>query len=272
MYLLTGAQINEDRASKAAAEDQKESKKGKVPVIEIFGPTIQGEGGVIGLQTYFLRMGGCDYRCTMCDSLHAVLPAQVKKNAAWMDQEELGKLLVAEMDKTQTDWLTISGGNPAMHDLSVLVGILKQNYKCIAVETQGTLWQDWLLGCDYVTVSPKGPGMGEIFEAEKFEQHVKQYLQMGIDFSVKFVVMHAMDIEFAKEVIGKYNLFRTAPVFLSLGNPVPPGQDAEVTDVRATVLNHYAQTVDDILAEPLLRQAKILPQFHVLLWGNKQGV
>jgi 7-carboxy-7-deazaguanine synthase len=33
------------------------------PVIEIFGPTIQGEGAEAGLATHFLRVGGCDYRC-----------------------------------------------------------------------------------------------------------------------------------------------------------------------------------------------------------------
>src|SRR6056297_3563779 len=41
-------------------------------VSEIFGPTIQGEGALIGVPTVFVRLGGCDYRCSWCDSLHAV--------------------------------------------------------------------------------------------------------------------------------------------------------------------------------------------------------
>lgn len=274
MYLLTGSMINEERASKAGSEDQKESKKGKVPVMEIFGPTIQGEGGVIGLQTYFLRLGGCDYRCTMCDSLHAVLPALVNKNGAWMDQNALADLLIAEMDKTGTRWLTLSGGNPAMHDLSTLVSRLNNDNKNIAVETQGTLWHDWLLGCDYVTISPKGPGMGEIFEPDKFENHLTQYNLHDVDCSVKFVIMHAMDLVFAKEIIERWDLFSKMPVYLSLGNPCPPGRDAgaDINDVRTTVLDHYSLTVEEILQDPFFRRAKVLPQFHVLLWGNKQGV
>lgn len=32
------------------------------PVIEIFGPTIQGEGALAGLPTYFIRFGGCETR------------------------------------------------------------------------------------------------------------------------------------------------------------------------------------------------------------------
>lgn len=275
MFLLTGAQINEDRASKAGTEDQKESKKGKIPVIEIFGPTIQGEGGVIGVQTYFARLGGCDYRCSMCDSLHAVLPALVHKNGAWMGQGELADLLIAEMAKTNTKWLTLSGGNPAMHDLTVLVQRLWGAGIQIAVETQGTLWQDWLIDCDYVTVSPKGPGMGETFDPKAFEEHFSRYNYNGVEYSVKFVIMQAADLEFAKDVISKWNLFNFCQVYLSLGNPIPPGKDLEqvtTSQVRETVLNAYAITVDEILQDPFFREARILPQFHVLLWGNKQGV
>ena len=36
-------------------------KLSKVPVIEIFGPTIQGEGMVVGQKTMFVRTAGCDY-------------------------------------------------------------------------------------------------------------------------------------------------------------------------------------------------------------------
>ena len=31
----------------------------KIPVLEIFGPTIQGEGRVIGRKTMFVRTAGC---------------------------------------------------------------------------------------------------------------------------------------------------------------------------------------------------------------------
>ena len=33
----------------------------KIPVLEIFGPTIQGEGMVVGQKTMFIRTAGCDY-------------------------------------------------------------------------------------------------------------------------------------------------------------------------------------------------------------------
>lgn len=40
----------------------------KLPVLEIFGPTFQGEGRAIGQKTMFVRTAGCDYHCDWCDS------------------------------------------------------------------------------------------------------------------------------------------------------------------------------------------------------------
>ena len=40
----------------------------KLPVLEIFGPTFQGEGRAIGQKTMFVRTAGCDYHCEWCDS------------------------------------------------------------------------------------------------------------------------------------------------------------------------------------------------------------
>ena len=51
----------------------------KVRVSEIFGPTVQGEGPLIGKPTVFVRTGGCDYRCNWCDTLYAVLPKHSKE-------------------------------------------------------------------------------------------------------------------------------------------------------------------------------------------------
>src|SRR5262249_59748602 len=45
-----------------------------IRISEICGPTIQGEGPLLGQPSVFVRTGGCDYRCAWCDTLYAVLP------------------------------------------------------------------------------------------------------------------------------------------------------------------------------------------------------
>ena len=60
-------------------------------IAEVFGPTIQGEGALIGEPTVFVRTGGCDYRCAWCDSMHAVDPAfrhdwaNMSTDAVWQE-------------------------------------------------------------------------------------------------------------------------------------------------------------------------------------------
>jgi 7-carboxy-7-deazaguanine synthase len=67
--------------SSVAAQASPRVKTRTFPVIEIFGPTIQGEGAEAGLSTHFLRVGGCDYRCSWCDTMYAVDPATVRATA-----------------------------------------------------------------------------------------------------------------------------------------------------------------------------------------------
>ena len=50
-----------------------------VPVAEVFGPTVQGEGELQGVPCYFVRLGGCDFKCSWCDTPHAVLPEEVRQ-------------------------------------------------------------------------------------------------------------------------------------------------------------------------------------------------
>ena len=60
----------------------------KIPVLEIFGPTIQGEGRVIGRKTMFVRTAGCDYRCSWCDSSFT-WDGSAKEDIRMMNAEEI---------------------------------------------------------------------------------------------------------------------------------------------------------------------------------------
>jgi 7-carboxy-7-deazaguanine synthase len=246
----------------------------KHPVMEIFGPTIQGEGMMLGMRTMFIRFGGCDYRCEKCDSLHAVLPELVKQGARYMNGDDIAEALVDFQDRERCDLVTFSGGNPCIHDLDSLVHHLKAiNKYRIAVETQGTIWQDWLLDVDYVTISPKGPGMGEKFEKDKLDIFLDK-LDLGPNYCLKVVIMDQRDIEFAADLANYYPFVTNNEKFyLSLGNPFPPRPDKRSNTLPIDeLLSSYKILTEDILKEPRLSQCIITPQLHVLLWGNKKGV
>lgn len=274
---------------KAALTDQKKEKR--IPLVEAFGPTIQGEGYMVGVRTTFLRFGLCDYKCVMCDSMHAVDPLQVKANATWLTQAEiLDRLLEVQQSKQDpyilnAEWVTFSGGNPCMHDLSELIQHIRgldatHGQIKIAVETQGTLLPEWLHYCDVVTVSPKSPGMGEKFEQDKFMRFLMAF-KYHKGFNVKVVVFSMQDIEFAKHINSLMIEEGLGDrMYLSLGNPFPPGltkiegEDGHITDddLRIRLLNDYRILTEDLLQEPWMRNVKFLPQLHVLTWANKQGV
>lgn len=244
----------------------------KIPVIELFGPTLQGEGQLIGQQTFFLRLGGCDYRCAMCDSLHAVLPSEVKKNATWMTQEEVFNELTSRPNNA-CRFVTLSGGNPCMWPLDDLVHSLRTNSWRIAVETQGTIRPPWINLCHYVTISPKGPGMGEKFEVDKLDFFISHLFEHWTHPCLKVVIFDQRDIEFAKELAQKY---LHLPMYLSLGNPTPPdnqkswgGNDSAATAIE--LLDRMRMLWEDIKLEPTLARVRFTPQLHLLLWGNARG-
>jgi 7-carboxy-7-deazaguanine synthase len=257
----------------------------KIPLVELFGPTVQGEGAVIGAPTYFLRFGLCDYDCKLCDSRHAVEPEQVRANAEWITQTVIHNQLVTYRSinhPTSCRTVTFSGGNPCIHDLSVLVHTLKDSGWKIHVETQGTFHPDWLFECDSVTCSPKAPGIGEKFDPKAFEEFMAAFDgSMNYEgLSLKIVVFDLPDLEFAGNLAfwcANHN-FPLEQFYLSQGNPYPPGiatyrqDDGSPNTIRNLLVTQYLALFDQIQKSPLLSSVKFLPQLHVWLHGNKQGV
>lgn len=256
----------------------------KFPLMELFGPTIQGEGPVIGHRTLFLRFGVCDYRCGMCDSLHAVIPELIKLHADYLTLAEIFELVMIRAQETACYNVTISGGNPLVHDLTGLVVSLKAVGFVINVETQGTIFRPWVTLCDNVVISPKSPGMKEKFELEKFDSFLSNVVHLK-NVSVKIVIFSMVDIEFALSVFDMLDGYLHVGGYLhigryiSLGNPMPPNEenapaefhrDKEFT--HKELMRHYRILMEDILKDRRLGNVIVLPQLHVVLWGNARGV
>lgn len=226
-----------------------------LPVVEIFGPVLQGEGRMIGAQTLFVRLGYCDYRCAWCDSLYAVTPELVQAHAERLTVEAI----VARLDALNptTPWVTLSGGNPAIHDLGALVARLHAGGRQIAVETQGTVFREWLRDCAVVTVSPKPPSSGMRTDYAQLDRFAALP-----NANLKVVVFDEADYAYARAIHLRYP---GVPFYLQVGNTV--GQDD--TAALLAKLDWLGRLA---LADPAMGAAVVLPQLHVLLYGNRRGM
>ena len=136
--------------------------------------TIQGEGAYTGHAAYFLRLGGCDVGCVWCD---------VKES--WdVSRHPLRSVeaMVAESHASGTQIVVITGGEPAMHDLSALTTALQKSGMRTHIETSGAypLTGVW----DWVCLSPK-----------KFKAPVQEvYAQAN---ELKIIVYNRTDLDWA---------------------------------------------------------------------------
>lgn len=242
-----------------------------IPVLEIFGPTIQGEGMVIGQKTMFVRTAGCDYRCSWCDSSFTWDGSgrdQIRMLSPEDVMEELKRL-----GGERFSHVTISGGNPVLlPQLDGLVGLLHSHGIRTAVETQGSKWQDWLLAVDDVTLSPKPPSSGMTTDWDMLDKIVGKLsgrLQSHPmrQVSLKVVVFDDIDFQYAKQVHKRYPL---VPMYLQVGNP--DTHTADNGKLLEQLLEKYESLIQKTVASGDLNDVKVLPQLHAFLWGNKRGV
>jgi 7-carboxy-7-deazaguanine synthase len=157
------------------------------PVMEAFA-TVQGEGAHSGTPCWFIRLGGCDVGCVWCD---------VKDS--W-DVDAHPRQSVQQMVQAASDsgrkTVVITGGEPAMHNLSVLTAGLKAAGLHTHIETSGThpLTGNW----DWVTLSPK--------KFKACREDVYPYAD-----ELKVVVFHRSDMDWAanhaEKVSDKCDLF-----------------------------------------------------------------
>lgn len=151
------------------------------PIMEHFY-TLQGEGKYTGTSAYFIRIGGCDVGCVWCDvkeswdaSIHPKMSVEELKN------------IVAQYPG---DLVVITGGEPAMYDLTVLIEALHSIGKYVAIETSGT--SNLIGDVDWYTFSPK-----------KFKAPVDEAYMRASE--LKIVIFHKSDLAWAEDHSQKVN-------------------------------------------------------------------
>lgn len=115
-----------------------------LPLVENFY-TIQGEGFNAGKPAWFIRLGGCDVRCSLCDSKNTWDASQFP--CVTIDE------IIRPIRETSVRNVVITGGEPLMYSLdSLCIALKKEDYE-ISLETSGT---HPLSGTfDWICLSPK---------------------------------------------------------------------------------------------------------------------
>ena len=117
----------------------------------------QGTGCLAGKRQDFVRLAGCNVRCPLranCDQPEALGSKGDDKTIA---------NIVGEM---KTDWLHITGGEPAEHEHMVaLCDAATEAGKWVQVQTSGTIPIKWNY-MPFVSVSPKGQKIENVRTSE----------------------------------------------------------------------------------------------------------
>ena len=147
----------------------------ELPLMEDFY-TIQGEGYYQGHAAYFIRLGGCDVGCVWCD---------VKESWPAEAHPKVGvEKMAARAGESGSELVVITGGEPAMYELSRLTQAIKNQGLRTHIETSGAypLTGSW----DWVCLSPK-----------KFkEPHESVYPQAD---ELKIIVYNKSDFDWAEK-------------------------------------------------------------------------
>ena len=137
--------------------------------------TLQGEGFHTGKAAYFIRLGGCDVGCTWCD----VKDSWDASKHPLMTTAEI----VAHAAKHKGVIAVITGGEPAMHNLTALCDALHRAGFKTHIETSGVHPLSGNL--DWVTLSPK-----------KFKAPLPEAVAAADE--LKVVVYHKSDFQWAE--------------------------------------------------------------------------
>jgi len=154
----------------------------EIPLMEEFY-SIQGEGFHTGRAAYFIRFAGCDVGCSWCD---------VKES--WdINEHPLVSIdsIIKNVAESGTDFVVITGGEPAMYDLTYLVDALHSFNVEIAIETSGAypITGD----IDWVCLSPK-----------KFKMPIEENYALANE--LKMIAFNNHDLKWAKELEPKVSL------------------------------------------------------------------
>ena len=248
-----------------------------LPLVELFGPTVQGEGPRAGQRAAFVRLGRCNLACAACDTPYAWDSTRYR-----MDDEitmvEVGKLLVDLIVigmNLPLSLVVLTGGEPLLHQqrpaLRTLVEQITGNVTLdgdrmpactVQVETNGTVIPSrWLLDLVdaqrvHLVASPKvtGPLATDLLH-KRIRPNVIRVLASTPSTVFKLVAATAADVVRIDAFAGQYGIDPDRVWVMPAG--ATPDELATSSAQVADAVTHYGFNVS--------------PRLQVMLWPGERG-
>ena len=221
--------------------------KNKYHISEVFD-SIEGEGRRTGYMSIFVRLTGCNLRCSYCDTKYAQV---MGKEDVEMDEDEL----IEKIKSYPWKKVTLTGGEPLLHDVDSLLKTLSDNNYEVNIETNGAvpLLKNRYNNMFY-TMDWKSPSSGE--NAKMIKENLRKLTKGDV---LKFVVGSKEDLDEMKKIVENENyeywwvrpLFYVSPIF----GEIDPKE----------IVNY--------LKENKLRHVCMQIQLHKVIWNpDERGV
>jgi 7-carboxy-7-deazaguanine synthase len=218
-------------------------------ITEIY-KSIQGESTYAGLPCVFVRLTGCNLRCSWCDSEYTFTGGRR------MTMEEVTEEV--ERMSPAGGLVEITGGEPMLQEkelVPLMQHLLNQGYT-VLLETSGERPLERVPKGVVKIVDVKCPNSGEpnTFRIENLECLVSAD-------EVKFVLSDRADYEFARDFVARHNLARTVNAVL-----FSPAFDKNASGGRDTshCLLDPRELAEWILADNV--PARLGLQLHKFVW------
>lgn len=203
--------------------------------------SINGEGMKQGELAIFIRLAGCNLRCTYCDTTYSFI------NPTYTEEtiEEIVNYCIA----SGINNITLTGGEPLIHsDVEELIRELYKNKFNIEVETNGSIDISKYKDLDKISFTlDYKTGCSKMSKFMNFENY--KYLK-PID-SIKFVCGSCDDLNESLDIINKYDLVGKCNLIFS-----PVWGDIEFEEIV------------EFMKEHKLNQCRMQLQIHKIIWDK----
>ncbi|SDO28408.1 7-carboxy-7-deazaguanine synthase [Paenibacillus sp. yr247] len=215
----------------------------RIPMVEIF-ETVEGEGTRAGFPTVFVRLFGCNLRCTWCDTKYSYPPAEAENVMTIAE-------IISKVSSFRSRHICLTGGEPLLYgekSLALIDALAElEQVDDLHIETNGAI--DLALFLERIA-SPKVRYIMDfkLPDSGEMEQMIVSNLALLREQDeLKFVIGSEHDFRTAVEVLEQHPT-KALPMFSPVWETMPPRKLVE------------------LMLDAGLSKVKLNMQLHKIIW------